>query len=42
MYLAEGGKSYVEKMKLITFDPVHHTYTQLGKLLVMHSLKANN
>ena len=25
------GKPDVEKMKLITFDPVHHTYIQLGK-----------
>ena len=30
-YLAEDGKPDVEKMKLITFDPVHHTYIQLGK-----------
>ena len=30
-YLAEDGKPNVEKMELITFDPVHHTYIQLGK-----------
>ena len=30
-YLAEDGKPDVEKMGLITFDPVHHTYIQLGK-----------
>ena len=30
-YLAEDGKPKVEKMELITFDPVHHTYIQLGK-----------
>ena len=30
-YLAEDGKPDVEKMKLITYDPVHHTYIQLGK-----------
>lgn len=30
-YLAEDGKPDVDKMKLITFDPVHHTYIQLGK-----------
>ena len=30
-YLAEDGKPDVEKMRLITFDPVHHTYIQLGK-----------
>ena len=30
-YLTEDGKPDVEKMKLITFDPVHHTYIQLGK-----------
>lgn len=29
-YLAEDGKPDVEKMKLITFDPVHHSYIQLG------------
>ena len=29
--VAEDGKPNVEKMKLITFDPVHHTYIQLGK-----------
>ena len=30
-YLAEDAKPDVEKMELITFDPVHHTYIQLGK-----------
>ena len=30
-YLEEDGKPNVEKMELITFDPVHHTYIQLGK-----------
>ena len=30
-YLAEDGKPDVERMELITFDPVHHTYIQLGK-----------
>ena len=30
-YIAEDGKPDVEKMELITFDPVHHTYIQLGK-----------
>ena len=30
-YLAEDDKPDVEKMELITFDPVHHTYIQLGK-----------
>ena len=30
-YLAEDGKPDVEKMGLITFDPVHHAYIQLGK-----------
>ena len=30
-YLAEDGKPDVEKMALITYDPVHHTYIQLGK-----------
>ena len=29
--VAEDGKPDVEKMGLITFDPVHHTYIQLGK-----------
>ena len=32
-YLAEDGKPDVEKMQLITFDPVHHTYIQLGKTI---------
>lgn len=30
-YLAEDGKPDVEKMELITFDPVHHNHIQLGK-----------
>jgi flavin reductase (DIM6/NTAB) family NADH-FMN oxidoreductase RutF len=30
-YLAEDGKPDVAQMGLITFDPVHHTYIQLGK-----------
>jgi hypothetical protein len=29
-YLAEDGKPDVAQMELITFDPVHHTYIQLG------------
>lgn len=32
-FLAEDGKPDVEKMELITFDPVHHTYIQLGKTI---------
>lgn len=30
-YLAADGKPDVEKMELITYDPVHHTYIQLGQ-----------
>lgn len=30
-YLAEDGKPDVEKMQLITYDPVHHGYVELGK-----------
>ena len=30
-FLAEDGKPDVEKMGIITYDPVHHTYIQLGK-----------
>lgn len=30
-FLSEDGKPDVEKMQLITYDPVHHTYIQLGK-----------
>jgi len=30
-YLAEDGKPDVEKMQLITFDPCHMGYVQLGK-----------
>ena len=29
-YLAKDGKPDVEKMQLITFDPVHHGYMSLG------------
>ncbi len=30
-YLSEDGKPDVEKMNLITFDPIHNGYIQLGK-----------
>ncbi|MBP3823407.1 MAG: flavin reductase family protein [Bacteroidaceae bacterium] len=30
-FLAEDGTPDVAKMELITYDPVHHTYIQLGK-----------
>jgi len=30
-YLAEGGKPDIEKMNLITFDPTHDNYIQLGR-----------
>ena len=30
-YLAEDGHPEVERMNIITYDPVHHTYIQLGK-----------
>lgn len=30
-YLAEDGKPDVEKMRLVTFDPVHNGYIQLGE-----------
>ena len=30
-YLAQDGKPDVEKMQLITYDPVHHGYIALGK-----------
>ena len=30
-YVAEDGKPNVEKMQLITYDPVHHGYISLGK-----------
>lgn len=30
-YLAEDGKPDVEKMGLITYEPVHHGYVELGK-----------
>lgn len=29
-YLAEDGNPDIEKMELITYDPVHHGYIQLG------------
>ena len=32
-YLSADGKPDVEKMKLITFDPVHHIYIQLGNIV---------
>ena len=38
-YLAEDGKPDVEKMNLITFDPVHNTYIALGKT-VAHAFAA--
>ena len=30
-YLAEDGQPDVEKMHIITYDPVHHYYIELGK-----------
>jgi flavin reductase (DIM6/NTAB) family NADH-FMN oxidoreductase RutF len=30
-YLSIDGEPDVAKMELITFDPIHHTYIQLGK-----------
>ena len=30
-FLAEDGKPDVEKMQLITYDPIHHGYIQLGE-----------
>ena len=30
-YLAAEGNPDVERMGLITYNPVHHTYIQLGK-----------
>jgi flavin reductase (DIM6/NTAB) family NADH-FMN oxidoreductase RutF len=30
-YLAEDGKPDMEKMQLITYDPIHHGYVELGK-----------
>lgn len=30
-FLAADGKPDIEKMRLITFDPVHHGYIELGK-----------
>lgn len=30
-YLADDGKPDVENMQLITYEPVHHSYVELGK-----------
>lgn len=30
-YIADDGKPDVEKMQLITYEPVHHGYVELGK-----------
>lgn len=30
-YLAEDGKPDIEKMELITYDPMHHGYVELGR-----------
>ena len=30
-YLAEDGQPDVERMNIITYDPIHHTYIHLGK-----------
>ena len=30
-YLAEDGNPDIEKMELIVFDPIHHSYIQLGE-----------
>ena len=30
-YLAEDGQPDVERMNINTYDPIHHTYIQLGK-----------
>ena len=30
-YLASDGQPDIEKMGLITYDPVHHSYIELGK-----------
>ena len=30
-YLAEDGNPDMEKMELIVFDPIHHSYIQLGE-----------
>ena len=30
-YIAEDGKPDVEKMELITYEPIHHGYVELGK-----------
>jgi len=32
-YLSDDGNPDVEKMQLISYDPVHHTYIQLGKTI---------
>ena len=31
-YLADDGKPAVERMRLITYDPVHHNYIALGEV----------
>ena len=30
-YIGDDGKPDVEKMQLITYDPIHHGYVELGK-----------
>ena len=30
-YLDSDGMPNIEKMKLITYNPIHHTYIQMGK-----------
>jgi flavin reductase (DIM6/NTAB) family NADH-FMN oxidoreductase RutF len=30
-YLSDDGKPDVERMKIITYDPIHLSYIQLGK-----------
>lgn len=41
-YLAEDGKPDVEKMELITFDPVHNGYIALGNMSEMPSSTVNS
>ena len=31
MLIGEDGKPDVEKMQLITYEPIHHSYVELGK-----------
>ena len=31
IYIGEDGKPDVEKMGLITYEPIHHGYVELGK-----------